>query len=108
MLRTSRKLQALVPSHVNAFGLRHGARVVGTRLLSSAAPDAEGEPSFLEMVNLFVENARELALQRLTTKPPPPGRRQDPPDQKRAFVKGNYLLHHFNGQLCFGSIFKVN
>ncbi|XP_065053806.1 glutamate dehydrogenase, mitochondrial-like [Rhopilema esculentum] len=88
MLRTSRKLQALAPSHVSAFGLRHGARVVGTRLLSAAAPDAEGEPSFLEMVNLFVENARELALQRLTTKPPPPGRRQDPPDQKRAFVKG--------------------
>jgi len=72
------------------YGLlnHHGSRIVGSRFVSAAAPDSEGEPSFLEMVNLFVENARELALQRMTTKAPLPGRRAVPPEQKRASVKG--------------------
>lgn len=88
MLHTRSKIGGLVSSHGRTLLKHHGAKIAGTRLLSTAASDAEGEPSFLEMVNLFVENARELALQRLTTKPPPPGRRPVPPDQKRASVKG--------------------
>ena len=97
MLHTSKFLRGIAKSRSNVLGLSHGSRVVGTRLMSAAA-DSEGEPSFLEMVNLFVENARDLALQRLTTKPPPPGRRQDPPDQKRAMVKGRgrKRTHKFN------------
>ena len=101
MLHTSKFLRVIAKSQSNTLGLRHGSRVVGTRLMSAAA-DSEGEPSFLEMVNLFVENARDLALQRLTTKPPPPGRRQDPPDQKRAMVKGRgrNQTHRFYSIQC--------
>lgn len=88
MLHTGNRIRSLVTSHGRALLKQNGARIVGARLVSAAAPDAEGEPSFLEMVNLFVENARELALQRLTTKAPPPGRRQVPPEQKRTTVKG--------------------
>lgn len=88
MLRTGNKLQCLMKSQRYGLLNHHGSRIVGSRFVSAAAPDSEGEPSFLEMVNLFVENARELALQRMTTKAPLPGRRAVPPEQKRASVKG--------------------
>ena len=93
MLRTGNKLQCFLKSQRLGLLNHHGTRLTGSRLVSAAASDAEGEPSFLEMVNLFVENARDLALQRLTTKPPPPGRRAVPPEQKRASVKGNLAAY---------------
>ena len=96
MLRIGNRLRCAAKLQGNGLLNHHGARIVGTRLMSAAAPDAEGEPSFLEMVNLFVENARELALQRLTTKPPPPGRRAVPPEQKRASVKGKVTTRRPN------------
>ena len=89
MLRQACPLRNLLKNRSNAAFLWHN----GSRTMSSAAPphehfDVEGEPNFLEMVEQYVENARGIALQKLVTKPPRPGRRPQPPDQKRAFVKG--------------------
>lgn len=84
MLRNSSALRSAAKHRSVVSAVQNGARIVGSRLMSAGG----GEPSFLQMVDKFVENARDLALQRLSTKPPPPGRRQEPLEQKRATVKG--------------------
>eukprot|EP00794_Sanderia_malayensis_P012794 gene12794-14106_t len=85
MLRTRGLISSLVRMTSCTSAVKHGARAVGSRLMSDGA---DGEPSFHEMVDQFVENARDLALQRLSTRSPRPGRRQEPPEEKRAMVKG--------------------
>ncbi len=82
MLKASKTLSDL--SKVRPTAIQNGARVVGSRLMSSG----EGEPSFLEMVDMFVQNASKIALSRLSTKAPAPGRRADEPEEKKAKVKG--------------------
>ena len=60
-----------------------------------AAAAQEEDPEFLEMVQMYAENAYHKTLDRLMKAPPAPGKRHEPEEVRQKNIKGiNSLATH--------------
>ena len=55
-----------------------------------AAAAQEEDPEFLEMVQMYAENAYHKTLDRLMKAPPAPGKRHEPEEVRQKNIKGSY------------------
>lgn len=62
------------------------ARTAGSVRQSSS--EADGEPSFIQMCEIFLDNARSYVEHRLLTRPDPPGTKKNPYEDKKSKIKG--------------------
>lgn len=85
MLRasSSRLIQSGIHRNLKCGSL---ARTAASVRLSSSETD--GEPSFIQMCEIFLDNARSYVEHRLLTRPDPPGTRRDPHEDKKSKIKG--------------------
>jgi len=85
MLRasSSRLVQSGFHTNLKCMSL---ARTAGAVRLSSSKGD--GEPSFIQMCEIFLDNARSYVEHRLLTRPDPPGTKKNPHEDKKNKIKG--------------------
>lgn len=67
----------------------NNVKIAATGIARSVSGHADGEPSFLEMVSIFTENAHAITLNKLLSAKPAPGKRADEQHVREKRIKGS-------------------